>query len=136
MSCNTNQQTSTIQNQIPSRGPQYLPGPELDSLRGALTLRHHDVLEEDGLVAVSPGDAGVVTRREGRLGVLEVVGGDEGSSQVMSVVTTPYLGTVVALGSCTLQTLYRQAQLQSRQEEEEVKSNNLHYCGPQSVMRF
>ena len=80
MSCNTNQQTSTIQNQIPSRGPQYLPGPELDSLRGALALRHHDVLEEDGLVAVSPGDAGVVTRREGRLGVLEMVGGDEGAA--------------------------------------------------------
>ena len=91
MSCNTNQQTSTIQNQIPSRGylagPQYLPGPELDSLRGALAVRHHDVLEEDGLVAVSPGDAGVVTGRERRLGVLEVVKGGEGSSQVMAVVT-------------------------------------------------
>lgn len=35
-------------------------------------MRHHDVLEEDGLVAVSPGDAGVVTGRERRLGVLEV----------------------------------------------------------------
>ena len=82
MSCNTNQQTSTIQNQIPSlgycAGPQYLPGPELDSLRGALAVRHHDVLEEDGLVAVSPGDAGVVTGRERRLGVLEVVRGVRG----------------------------------------------------------
>ena len=47
-----------------------LPGPELDSLWRALAVGHHHVLEEDGLVAVSPGDAGVVTCREGRLGVL------------------------------------------------------------------
>ena len=33
-------------------------------------MGHHHVLEEDGLVAVSPGDAGVVTGGEGRLGVL------------------------------------------------------------------
>ena len=33
-------------------------------------MGHHDVLEDDGLVAVSPSDAGVVTCREGGLGVL------------------------------------------------------------------
>lgn len=35
-------------------------------------MGHHHVLEEDGPVAVSPGDAGVVTGRAGGLGVLEV----------------------------------------------------------------
>ena len=38
-------------------------------------MSHHDVLEEDGLVAVSPGDAGVVTGRECRLGVLVIIKG-------------------------------------------------------------
>ena len=74
MFCNTNQQTSTVKT---SNIRDYLedikpalPGPELDPLGGALAVSHHHVLEEDGLVAVSPGDAGVVASREGRLGVL------------------------------------------------------------------
>ena len=50
----------------------YEPGPELHPLLGALVAGHHHVLEEDGPVAVSPGDAGVVTDGPGGLGVLGV----------------------------------------------------------------
>lgn len=39
----------------------YKPGPELYSLLGTLILSHHNVLQEDGQVAVPPSDAGVVT---------------------------------------------------------------------------